>query len=88
MRVRYNGGIAAVEIRLPDGQWLTVKRGGTVEVPDEIGAGLIERSDWSEVKPVRKKPAAKKKQTSTQAQEAPEEQPDAETPAGVEKGAE
>lgn len=47
MRVTYTGPIDAVE--LPQ-TGAVVKRGGTVDVPDELGRSLIEQSCWVKAK--------------------------------------
>jgi len=53
MFITYNGGPDAMEIPLFPGE-VVVERGGTVEVPDELGVLLIQQPDYEEVK--RKRP--------------------------------
>lgn len=43
MRVKYVGGLAAVEIAAT-GQ--VVEHNGEADVPDRVGKGLIEQADW------------------------------------------
>lgn len=54
MFITYTGGSDAMEIPLFPGA-VVVERGGTVEVPDELGALLVQQPDYQEVK--RKRPA-------------------------------
>ena len=52
MKLRYVGPYDAVVFRLPDGTPVEVTRNHQVEVPDELGARLIEQEDiWREVAP-------------------------------------
>lgn len=55
MRVKYTGPHAEVEVG-PTGQY--VKRGETTEVPDDVGASLVEQDTWE------KAPATKNKEGS------------------------
>lgn len=43
MRVKYVGGLAAVEIA---DTGAVVERNGEVDVPDHVGKGLLEQADW------------------------------------------
>lgn len=43
MKVKYVGPIDEVEVTATGA---VVKRGGTVEVPDDIGESLLEQADW------------------------------------------
>lgn len=57
MKIRYKGPIDAVEIDLPRGRTVTVRRGETVDVPDVVavgdgtpGTGFLAQTDaWEEV---------------------------------------
>lgn len=66
MRVRYPGPSAAVDLPGPDGTPLRVKRNHSVDVPDEMGASLVEQG-WSQV---RTRPPKK-----TESEDAPAEVP-------------
>ncbi len=44
MRVRYDGPFDSVDVPAAG---ITVERGDTVEVTDEIGESLVEQADWS-----------------------------------------
>ena len=46
-RVTYNGGHVAVEVASPDGGFVVVKRGETVEVDDATADGLCEQEQWT-----------------------------------------
>lgn len=49
-KLRYRGALPAVSFRLPDGESVVVERNHQVEVPDEVGASLLEQvENWSEV---------------------------------------
>lgn len=47
-KITYVGPFDEVEIEAPLGGWLTCKRSGTVEVPADLAASLLEQADnWS-----------------------------------------
>lgn len=46
-RIEYIGPHEAVDLALPNGGWVQVDRGGTVEVDDEHAASLLEqKTNW------------------------------------------
>jgi hypothetical protein len=49
MRIRYTGGIDAVDIPLPSGLTVSVGRGQECDVPDVLGAELVGRPDFESV---------------------------------------
>lgn len=58
MKVRYIGPHAAVEAS-SGGRVYPAQRGEEIEVPDEVGASLVEQTDnWESVASKRGKPAA------------------------------
>lgn len=44
--VTYVGGYADVNVQLEVGAYVFVERGSTIELPDEIADGLVERGDF------------------------------------------
>jgi hypothetical protein len=50
LKVTYNGPSVAVDLLGPDNRTLQVKRGESIEVPDDYGKQLIEQDIWAEVK--------------------------------------
>ena len=57
MKIRYVGPHAAVDLALPDGDWLTgIEQGALIQVDDEHGQALLEQSDnWKAEKGDEKK---------------------------------
>jgi len=49
MRIRYTGGIDAVDIPLPSGMTISVKRGEECDVPSGLGEELAARPDFESV---------------------------------------
>ena len=50
MKVKYTGPVVGVDLLGPDYRTLQVKRGESVDVPDDYGKQLIEQDVWAEVK--------------------------------------
>ena len=53
MKVTYTGPHDEVAIQTVDYE-ATCRRGDTIDVPDAIGAGLVEQSTWEPAKPAKK----------------------------------
>jgi hypothetical protein len=61
MRIRYIGAHDAVTLPLPSGIEVEVARGGECDVPDVLGASLLEQAvNWEAVKAPTKAAAAAK----------------------------
>lgn len=61
MKVKYVGVFDSVTVPLPYGGEVVCERDGVVDVPDSLGASLLEQSIWEPANPAKKrdeKPAA------------------------------
>lgn len=47
MRVKYQGPLDRVRLRLSGRREVVISRGETVDVPDELGESLLDQSDWA-----------------------------------------
>jgi hypothetical protein len=57
----YNGPCPEVEVVLPDGSHPTVKRGESIDVPEEVAANLDSQGDtWLANQPAAKAPKKRK----------------------------
>lgn len=68
MKVEYRGPHKAVEVPLSDGSAVVVRRGEVVDVPEEIGLGLVvQHNSWKAGSVQAEEPA---EETATKARKA------------------
>jgi len=59
VKVEYVGPHSAVDVPLANGHVITVRRGESVDVPEQLAKGLLVQDTWAEPKKAAPKKAAK-----------------------------